>query len=378
MKICQIGVIEFNSKEGDISRAVGGISSYIYELLLELLKKDLPVKFIGKIYNYQRIEGLDYIEIQKSLTSTNKFLVRLFIKSLFIKLEKDTIVHAHRPDNLAAVMFFKRNPSVLTIHGQQAITVYKRKNFIIKVVYTLLERFAIKKANYIITTDKITLDYYTTHYNKYKYKMAIIPTGINMELFRPLNRNDCRLKYNINSSLKIALYIGRIEPPKRTMEIVLAFDILHKSDPNTLLMIIGAGQQLEDLKSLVEELKLEKDVVFYGARQRQDLPELINCADISVLYSGNEGSPLSVKESLACGIPVVSNVVGDVDTIIEPGKNGYLVVNETIDSLAYNIMECISKEHLMKEACLRSCEKYSINRINEEIINLYKMIPPLQ
>jgi glycosyltransferase involved in cell wall biosynthesis len=375
VNICHIGTIGFESRNGDKEKkTIGGIPGYILELIEELVINKNSIIFVGKIYYYKPQINLSYFEIQKEITSTNSFLVHLLFKSFLVKLNRDTIIHAHRPDHLAVFGLFRANPSILTLHGQQAVTVINRKIWIIRQIYLMLEKIAFRKAERILATDEITKCYYDKQYPFYACKIEVLPTGVNLNKFCPIDKNICRKRLKLSDEDKIILFLGRVEPPKRVDEIIESFAIINKHDKQTKLMIIGDGVKLNDMKALSIKLNLIDAVIFLGARMRGELPELINCADVSVLYSGNEGSPLSVKESLACGVPVVANRVGDVEKIIVNGKNGFIVNEESVESLAKQLEECLKKAALMKKNCIESVREYSVEKINNKLIEIYKQV----
>ena len=90
------------------------------------LERNADVGLIGKIYNYYPRRNLIYIETQAKITSTISFLRSLLVHSFSLKIPKDAIIHAHRPDHLAVFSLFRRNKCVLTLHGQQSKTVKAR------------------------------------------------------------------------------------------------------------------------------------------------------------------------------------------------------------------------------------------------------------
>ena len=375
VNICHIGTIGFKSPNGGKEKkTIGGIPGYTLELVEELIRKGHKIIFIGKIYYYKPRINLLYFEIQKKIKSTNSFLIYLLFKSFLIELNKNTIIHAHRPDHLAVFGLFKTNPSILTLHGQQAITIIKRKNKLVRQIYLILEKIAFRRAERILATDEITKSYYNKQYPSHARKIEVMPTGVNLKKLPPTDKKICRKRLKLSDNDKIILFLGRIEPPKKVDEIIESFAIINKHDKQTKLLIIGDGVKLNDMKMLSTKLNLTDSVIFLGARMREELPELINCADVSVLYSGNEGSPLSVKESLACGIPVVANRVGDIKRIIVNGKNGFIVNEESVESLAKQLGECLKKAALMKEYCIKSVREYSVEKINNKLIEIYKQV----
>jgi glycosyltransferase involved in cell wall biosynthesis len=94
-------------------------------------------------------------------------------------------------------------------------------------------------------------------------------------------------------------------------------------EPRTHLLIVGHGELRHDLERHIDALGLWEQVHVLGVRS--DVPRLLNAADVFVLSSDWEGSPLSVMEAMAAGTPVVSTAVGGVPELIEEGESGLLV-----------------------------------------------------
>ena len=265
-------------------------------------------------------------------------------------------------------------PSVISLHGQTARIINDRKGKTVRTIYNFLEKFALKKTDAIIAVDELTKDYYLKLYPQYKEKFHVIPTGVNTEIFKPLDKHKMRNKLGFSKSDKIILYVGRIELPKKVDDIINALKILVEQDSSYKLVLVGDGVLLEKMKSLSRYLKLDDYISFFGIRKRNELPDIFSMADISVLYSKNEGSPLSIKESLACGIPVVANDVGDVSKVIRNDYNGFIIDKENVEELAMKIKLTINKASELKQNCIDSIQKYTIHKVSEEVINLYKNI----
>lgn len=375
MKIYQIGVTSFENKNTERElKAIGGISGYILELINFLISKNIALGFIGKIYNFNKTEGIEYYQIQNEITSTNKFLISLFVKSIFIKIPKNSIIHAHRPDHFAAFMLLKKRTSIVSLHGQQAKTVNDRKGIFVRTIYNTLEKYALNKTNAIVAVDDITKKYYLKRYPKLEEKVFVIPTGVNTDIFKPLNKEEIRSKFSFSKTDKIIVYVGRIEPPKKIEHIIRAFEILSSTDKSYKLVVIGDGVLLPEMRMLSSRLNLDDSITFFGVRKRSELPELFNLGDISVLYSKNEGSPLSIKESLACGIPVVANCVGDVTKVIKNNYNGFLVEKESIAELALKMKFAIEESLSLKANCVKSIAFFTTEKVSQTILDLYKKI----
>ncbi len=115
----------------------------------------------------------------------------------------------------------------------------------------------------------------------------VIPSGLDLSLFRPMERDDARGRLGLPSDRPLVLFAGNPDLPRKRY---------------------GLAREAVDLvrRSLPAEL-----VVAWG-RPHQEMPDLMNACDALVFTSSQEGSPNVVKEALACNLPVVSVPVGDV------------------------------------------------------------------
>lgn len=375
MHIYHIGTISFESeKSARELKSIGGITGYISDLIEYSLSKGVKIGFIGRIYNYSPRVNFKYVKVMDKITSTNKFLLNLFIKSIFIRLPKDSIIHAHRPDHFAAFRFFNSRPGVITIHGQQAVTVNSRKGFIVRTIYNTLEKYAIRKAQLIIAVDHVTKQYYDNLYPKYKSKIKIVPTGVDQKLFKPLNKVDAKVKLGLKKDDKVIVYVGRIEPPKRLDLIIHSFADIVKNDKSYRLVIVGDGVLRAEIEKLISELSIQDYVKMLGVRKRIELPEIYSAGDISILISGNEGSPLSVKESLACGVPVLANNVGDIAQVITNNYNGFVVNRIATEDISNGIIELVKISDSIYNSCLKSVESFFTEAVSNVLLEDYSKL----
>lgn len=241
-------------------------------------------------------------------------------------------------------------------------------------IYHQLEKYALKKTNRIIAVDPVTAKFYEKLYPRHKHKMVTIPTGVNPELFFPKDDNNLKTKLGYNAKDKLIIYVGRIEPPKRLDIIIKAFSVVISLDDTFRLIIVGDGVSRTEAVTLSEDLKVSEYMSFLGVRKRIELPDLFNAADVSVLISGNEGSPLSVKESLACGTPVVANDVGDIASLVKNDYNGYVVNTENINVIAEKIVAAANNKSEFKQNCFNSIQSYTISSVSEKVLRLYQEI----
>jgi glycosyltransferase involved in cell wall biosynthesis len=181
-----------------------------------------------------------------------------------------------------------------------------------------------------------------------------VPNGVDKELFRPIKREDARSLvervFNIKLRGKVLLHVNP-GPQKGTHILVKAVAVVKKVYGNdfTLLIVgkLGPKSYREYVEELVRDLGLTDNVKALGYVENELLPPLYNTADITVVPSYSEGTPLVIAESLACGTPVVATDVGrNPEYLALAGIDDLLVRISNYDfssDLAHRILYALEK-----------------------------------
>lgn len=145
---------------------------------------------------------------------------------------------------------------------------------------------------------------------------VVIPTAVDLDLFFPRARDDARLSLGWALDEPVALLPGaRANPVKNAPLFDAALDEARNVVPHL------RGASLDGLS-------------------REEVALTMNAADVTVMTSTSEGSPVTIKESLACETPVVSVPVGDVQTLVD-GLRGCSVVAREAGSLGRAILRAL-------------------------------------
>ncbi|MFH1169335.1 MAG: glycosyltransferase [Chloroflexota bacterium] len=169
-------------------------------------------------------------------------------------------------------------------------------------------------------------------------RVSVIPCGVNLELFRPMDRTAARQQLGFDS--KTVLFVGRIEPLKGIDRLLEAMSYVQNGGCPRLVVVGGDGDSRDDmerLRRLARELHITDSVDFVGRVGQEELPLFYNAADMCVVPSYYESFGLVTLESLACGTPVVAARVGVAESVVNPGKTGYLVSDDDPRHLAGKI-----------------------------------------
>jgi len=250
---------------------------------------------------------------------------------------------------------------------------------IINIPHKIIDSFCLRRMDTLIAISEDVKLAYEERYPVLKGKIKKISgTGVEVDRFVILNKNKIRDEFKLSHDDVIILFAGRLEKIKNLSFLIKSFYCSLKENQNFKLMIVGEGSERPYLEKLVFELDIEDKVIFLGQIDPMDMPKIYNCADITTLTSISEGSPTVLKESLACGTPVVTMNVGDSNKIISENGLGLVVMefNEICFSNAIiKTLNYINNNSYIRQKC-RSVilEKYSFEKIGNEIIEIYKGI----
>lgn len=132
-------------------------------------------------------------------------------------------------------------------------------------------------------------------------RIAVVPRGVDTELFSPARRNvQLRRQWGLADDQLAVLCVGRLAPEKNLEEAIWAFRALQAVQPAARLIMVGDGPQRAALELA------HPDIVFAGMRQGTDLAEHYASADIFLFPSRTETFGNVTLEAMASGLPVVA------------------------------------------------------------------------
>lgn len=206
-------------------------------------------------------------------------------------------------------------------------------------------------------------------------KISVIPCGVNLDLFRPLDKQAAKRGLGLGDS-RIILFVGRIEHLKGIDNLLKAMPYLKDSKPR--LVIIGGDEnsrdEMERLQRLARQLNVEDSVIFSGLVEYEKMPDFYSAADVCVIPSYYESFGLVALESLACGTPIVATDVGDFKNIIQPGKTGYVVTDNAPTNLASKIALVLSRPSPDAEAIRASVARFGWRNIAQALAREFESV----
>lgn len=176
---------------------------------------------------------------------------------------------------------------------------------------------------------------------------------------------------NLNEDKNVVLYVGRLSDEKNVRQLIINCRSILLEKNDWVLIIVGDGNDRNNLRILAEDLGLYGKVKFTGPVK--NLYDYYTKAEIICLTSKYEGFPNVLIEGMAYGcIPVCSNIMG-LDEVINDGYNGFLCLDndgftERLSSLMSNESDRID----MSFNCIRTASRYTEDVVLkkwEKIIN---------
>jgi D-inositol-3-phosphate glycosyltransferase len=224
--------------------------------------------------------------------------------------------------------------------------------------------------------DNLLLDYYAP-----SEKISVIPCGVNLEQFQPLDRMAAREAIGLAKDDLVALYVGRFAPLKGLDLLLAAMARLKKRQPDLKLLLVGGdGPRSTGTLDLIEQarhLDIMPQVSFVGRVKHDDLPNYYNAADLLVVPSHYESFGLVVLEALACGTPVAATRFGAVETVLQPECNGVIIDRPDPDSVAEAMHRQLTRppqKRLSSGHIRKTVTAYDWRRVAADVADLYHQL----
>ena len=256
---------------------------------------------------------------------------------------------------------------IYMVHG---FHFYKGAPLLNWLVYYPIEKWMAPKADMIVTINREDYD----QARKFNVARAeyIHGIGINTERLSTEGvRGDIRQELGLAADDFLVLSVGELNSNKNQKTILHALAILN--DPKIHYLLCGKGDQLETLRRLAAELKLEDRVHFLG--YRTDVVDICSRADVFAFPSYREGLGLAALEAMYCGLPLVtSNVRGPVD-FMQNGETGFLCAPDDAAGFADALGKLKGSRELRQKISshnLETVKPFCLNSVKAEVMRLLR------
>ncbi|HBE42617.1 MAG TPA: hypothetical protein DDW27_15720 [Bacteroidales bacterium] len=183
-------------------------------------------------------------------------------------------------------------------------------------------------------------------------KLVYLPNGVNTSFFVPMDKDQCKDKLGLDKSKRYILFMDSYK--RRPCKRIDRF--------NKTLSILRDKYHYTDLEPLV-----------LTNTSRNLIPAYINASDLHLLTSDFEGSPNSIKECMACNIPVVSTPVGNVSDMLSGVGGSHVASNFKPGELAELANRSLNAGHINSRDTL-TAKGLDIETVALRLLDLYNEI----
>lgn len=184
-----------------------------------------------------------------------------------------------------------------------------------------------------------------------------------------INRQETRNKFNIEEDTITLITIGRLAKKFKLEQVIKSISLLTDKNIKAHLIIIGDGEEKENLMQLVKKLGIDKKVSFYGAcHNEEEISTLYNASDYSVVM-GSIG--LAAMHSLAYGVPVITNDNlskhhPEIEAVID-NKTGFYFKENDLNDFISKLKPLNYKSQIYYD-CINMVESYYTPEIQKQLI----------
>ena len=244
------------------------------------------------------------------------------------------------------------------------VRIGSRRGFVESPGLQTLQRAGYAAAHRVVANSQAAAERLRTEFVP-DHKILVIPNGIDPAAFAP---------HRYSSSPRRITMVACLREEKRIDVLVRAMPQILARYPDATLDLAGEGRCRGELTALVNELGVADRVRFLG--HRDDVPTVLEAADIFVLPSRSEAFPNSVMEAMAAGVPVVASNVGGIPELVRDGYNGRLVPPGNADALANAVLGLLDHPERVEQFGRNGRgiveQTYSFDRMVDQFETLYE------
>jgi teichuronic acid biosynthesis glycosyltransferase TuaC len=236
-----------------------------------------------------------------------------------------TIIDAHfgYPDGFAASFHARRFqlPLTITLRGSKDewLLGTNRESFLKRALGSAHQLFAVSDALKRDIAVKLLGD---------EVKCEVIGNGVDLHKFQLKNKVEARRRLGISVNAKVIISVGGLIDRKGFHRVIPLIKNLKEKWPELIYLVVGGGVSHGDMTATLKKLAIEEGVSdrvrFCGAQLPVDLCWFYSAADVFALATEHEGWANVFLEAMACGLPVISTLVGGNAQVVKDSSLGLL------------------------------------------------------
>jgi glycosyltransferase involved in cell wall biosynthesis len=320
----------------------------------------------NRFYQVEDKDGIRAIKVWTYITANEGFIKRTWNYVFYMKMAILTSIFAAKADVVISTspQFFnglagyfvsrlKRKPWILEIRDlwpESILTVGAIKNRTVIRMLEYLEMFAYRKAEQIVVVTN-AFKTYMIEKGINSDKIHVVTNGVNLEFFRPEQKNSELAKELGVTNKFVAAYVGTHGMAHHLDTILEAAQ--QCSNPDIVFLMVGDGAERERLIQAKQKMGLD-NVVMVRQLAKEKMPALWSITDVSLVLLKKSALfhsviPSKIFESMAMQCPIILGVEGESKEIIDEANSGICIEPESSDELLAAIQKLYNDEDMRSQ-----------------------------
>lgn len=362
---------------------VGGVAAHVEDLskTLNEMGHDITVITFGdkeesevrdgiKVHRINAKEGPD---ITSWVLMSNHRMQKKGVELL--KEEDFDIIHAHDWSAVTAAASLKEvadAPMITTLHSLERSRVGSIHSEMSKLINDL-EWYGAYEADEVITVGEDIYNEIHHHFSVPGEKLHHVPNGVFADKFQEGDsvRDEIALDWEIP-----VLFVGRLCHQKGVRHLIEAMPKVLDNKPEVKFIVAGGGGGVDHYRNMAESVGVGDKAHFPGFVPDDQLIDLYNSVDATVMPSVYEPFGIVALESMSAGTPVVGSYVGGIKQTVVHEWTGLHVEPANPDSIAWGIEKAVSdptwNDWMGKNGRKRAKEKFTWYRVANQTLDVYE------
>jgi glycosyltransferase involved in cell wall biosynthesis len=264
----------------------------------------------------------------------------------------------------------RRPVTVHTFHGHSLAGYFSPRK---AALFLRIERFLATRTTRLIAVSDEVRDELVALGVAPAERFEVVRLGLDLGRFvvgeqeRAARGARLRAALGIPAHAQVVTLVARLVPIKRVDRFLAIAQRIAAEREDVWFLVVGDGELGDELRALPQP----EHTVWAGFQR--DMPAVCFASDVVVLTSDNEGTPVSLIEAQAAGVPVVSTRVGGAATVVAPGS-GALASADDLDGFAGAVRAVLERDAPVGDPRAHVLETFSLDRLVSDVDDLYRRL----
>lgn len=346
----------------------GGVAVLLYNYFAKMDKSQIAFDYIVHVPDHGMIENKLAGEDTKvyHLPRFNHLWSTFWKTRRIIKNGNYRIVHVHHTSKSFIQLFaaWSCGVPVRIAHSHDVHTYQGIK----KIVYSIYNRLTTISSTHQFACSKLAGNYvFGKICNKDTYLQINNAIDVDKYKLDDYCRYKIRQELGVNNKYVI-MTIGRFSEQKNPFRLLTIFKTLYMDNKDCILIHIGKGELENEVKQYTQQLGVENNVIYLG--ERDDVPNLLQAADLFLLPSLHEGLGIVLVEAQVTGLPCITSLNVVPEEVNLTGLVHFVSLDKSDDDWSHSIKEGLNIERTDQSLCITE-KKYNLNIEAQKLQNWY-------